>query len=50
MIRQLLGVAPTSLTYTVNTPVINVSMETMIYGAVGRVTTFPTGTELVPAT
>ena len=23
MIRQLLGVAPTSLTYTVNTPVIN---------------------------
>ena len=50
MIRELLGVAPTSLTYTVNTPVINVTMETMIFGGLDRVATFPTGTELVPAT
>ena len=48
MVRQLLGVAPTSLTYTVNTPIINVTMETMVFGARGPVTAFPTGAELTP--
>lgn len=50
MVRQALGVAATSLTYTVNAPIITVSMECMIYGAVGRAADFPSGSELSPYT
>lgn len=50
MVRQALGVAATSLTYAINTPIINVSMECMIFGAVGSVTDFPAGSELSPYT
>ena len=50
MVRELLGVAPTSLTYTWNSPIVNVSMETMIYGGVDKVADFPAGSELTPYT
>lgn len=49
-VREMLGIAPTSLTYTVSTPVIQVSMECMIYGGVDRLADFPAGTELSPYT
>lgn len=49
-VRQMLGIAPTSLTYTISSPVIQVTMETMIYGGLGEQDDFPAGSELSPYT
>lgn len=49
-VQQLGGMAITSLTYTVATPIINVTAETMIFGGLEQLAAFPTGVELSPYT